>query len=596
MCGINGFIGKNEAELQSMNAALFHRGPDFEGSFFDEHISLGHTLLSIRDVTEASKQPYCKDTSPWVLLFNGQIYNTKDLKKKLDPSYAAVELDTAILFGIIEKYGWNFIDHIHGMYAITLYNKEEGLLKLYRDPTGQKGLYYYHKNNELIFSSEIKGILAHSNVNKMVDEEAVSLSLNFGYLFGNKTLFSYIRKLEPSSCFSYSLKTKQSSYSFFESTAPSYYDNDPEKAFQKLIDEHLLSKQDVAINLSGGLDSSLLFFLMQKNGHQTTSYTTRFDIQEGNFNHDADLAKQLAKEYGANHREILVTKDSYFDNFIESYRTIEEPNYNVSLPTYLITAKTEGRNGDHKRVILSGDGGDELFCGYSYYKTANTMQNQMRWLTPPLYNLLKNYRNHTSYDFSRMEDRWSFFKKFTNPPSTHNFNHREDIAKALRPLYDLYANKDKKGAYPMMFADRFLWLPGENFIRSDKQYMSQSVELRSPLSYHPFRLHFDTLLKSDEYRGETMNKLLLRRLFTDKLPDYITKRAEKTGWRAPIEHWYDKRFKNLFLAIINNKREGGIVDWPRIKKQLESKDSWPGKKFHLYLSLAILADNYQIDL
>lgn len=596
MCGINGFIGTNPTKITKMNKSLFHRGPDFAGTFIDDHVSLGHTLLSIREVADSSKQPYTKENSPWILLFNGQIYNTEQLKKDLPNSYTSVSLDTAILFATIEKYGWDFITKIHGMFTIALYNKNEQTIKLYRDPSGQKHLYYYQCNGQFIFSSEIKGILAFGDIDKTIDEEAISLSLNFGYLFGNKTIFSRIKKLEVSSCLSYDIKNKKISYDFFNSRAPHYYDTNPEKAFTQLINEHLLSKQEVAINLSGGLDSSILFHLMSDVGHEITSYTTRFDIQEGNFNHDADLATRLAKDYGATHKEILVTRDTYLENFIESYKVVEEPNYNISLPIYFITAKQEGRNGDHKRVILSGDGGDELFSGYPYYKKVDSMYSQMKLLTPPLYTILKNYRNHTHYNFKNSGDQWAFFKQFSKPPTTKNFNHLPFIAKTLEPLREMYANREKHGGYDAMLADRFLWQAGENFVRSDKQYMHESIEIRSPLSYHPFRLHFDTILSNDDYQTEAENKIFLRRLFTDKLPDYIIHRTEKTGWRAPIERWYDKRFKNLFLDIISNRRGGGIVDWPRIKKQLEESDTWPGKTFHLYLSLAILADNYNIDL
>jgi asparagine synthase (glutamine-hydrolysing) len=596
MCGINGFIGNSKEALQKMNAALSHRGPDFAGTYIDEAVSLGHTLLSIREAASHSQQPFVKEGSPWVLLFNGQIYNTEQLKKELPASYEHTDLDTAILFATIEKYGWDFIYHIHGMFGIALYNKQEGVIKLYRDPTGQKGVYYYLKGNDFIFSSEIKGIITHSHIDRSGSEEAVVTALNFGYLFGDLTLFKYIKKLEPSSCLTYNILNNTSSYDFYKSTAPNYYQEKGMGAFEQLLDEHLLSKQEVAINLSGGLDSSLLFDLMQRRGHTVHSYTTRFDIEKDNFNEDAELAKRLAKDYNGSHHEILVTKDTYYSAFVESYKTIEEPNYNISLPTYLITAQTEGVRGDHKRVILSGDGGDELFCGYPYYRDAQKMKQQMSLLTPPLYSLLKNYRNNTHYDFKEVADRFAFFKRFTRTPTKSTLSPLPTLHKALDPLYNLYAQKKDSGMYDMMLGDRFLWLPGENFIRSDKLYMHESIELRSPLSYHPFRLFIDSVLKENEYRNDTENKVYLRKLFTGRLPSYITERKKKTGWRAPIEYWYDARFKSLFLDIINTQRGGGLIDWPLIKKEIEKSATWPGKYSHLYCSLAILSTHFNLDL
>lgn len=178
MCGINGFNFVSPQLIQTMNEKLAHRGPDYSGTYVDEQVSLGHTLLSIRGEPERSQQPFKKEeSSPWVLLFNGQIYNVDQIKSRfLDPAFQDEELDTAILFQLIEKRGWDFIDHIHGMFAIALYHRKENQIRLYRDPTGQKALYYYWKGAEFIFSSEIKGILAHPTVSAETDFKGVTIA------------------------------------------------------------------------------------------------------------------------------------------------------------------------------------------------------------------------------------------------------------------------------------------------------------------------------------------------------------------------------------------------------------------------------------
>jgi len=603
MCGINGFIKTaNTADsLAVMNTALKHRGPDFSGTYTDSDVCLGHTLLSIRGDLEKSEQPVSKTGSPWVLLFNGQLYNTKHLQRFLGHEYSTEELDTTLLYGAILHEGINFAEHIAGMYAIVLYNKETKEISLLRDHSGQKNIYYYHKDGDFIFSSEIKGILIHKHISREVDEEGVALATTIGYIPGSKTLFKYIKKLEPGNFLTYSLTTKEITLQRASYFKESFSENTKE-ALQELVALHLQSKERVALNLSGGLDSSILLHEMSAAGHTLSTYTTRFVGGHEKYNRDADLAQLLAKEYGAQHHEIEVTKELFLENLQEAYATIEEPNYNITNPAYLITAKTEGRNGDNNRVILSGDGGDEIFGGYPYYLTSKKMSLQSLFLTPWLFNILKNKRNGTALDFSDPVMRWYFFKKMSFNASTKSPS-ESVLLPYLKTLFNSQTNgsveysAQKDPVFQLMLADRIFWLPNENFIRSDKLYMSQSIELRSPFAYQPFRDFIDKKNKPQSLISAKNNKLFIRKLYDGKLPDYITKRSDKTGWRSPLHDWYDKSYKDLFLEIISQvEKNQGLIDWKRIKTLIENTDQWPKKYIHLYLSLAILSTNLNIEL
>jgi asparagine synthase (glutamine-hydrolysing) len=580
-----------------MNTALRHRGPDAVGTYHTDTIHLGHTLLSIRDVPEHSRQPVETPTSPWVLLFNGQIYNTEQLKRALGLQHD-VTADTTILFKTIERHSWNFIRHIHGMYAIVLYNRDEKIVRLYRDPSGQKVLYYYHKGGAFIFSSEIKAILKHPHIDRNVDYDAVTLAAHFGYIPGHKTLFTYIGKVNPSECITFDIVERTLSKAEFESDAPQYFSENMSEAFSQLVREHLQSREQVTVNLSGGLDSSLLVYEMAHVGYKIETYTTHFETDEISFNEDAGLAKRLAREYGTQHHEIPITKSSYFDNFIESYRHIEEPNFNISLPIYLQTAKAEGADGDKHRVVLSGDGGDEIFGGYPYYRKNIRIDRLLRMLTPSLFNLIKNHRNNTDVRFEDVRERWFFFRdfyqRFTRSTSFDAERYVKSISEAFFHMYQ----KRSDSIYQCMLMDRLTWLANENFIRSDKLFMSETMELRSPLAYHPFRLYIDAKLpRENPYFDRQYNKTFLRGQYDGKLPDYIVHRKTKTGWRAPIAYWYDARFKKLFLEILSPMQGGGgVVDWHNVTRQVEQSDGWPGKYIHLYLSLAILAKEYKLDL
>lgn len=597
MCGINGFNFKDQEKLEKMNSRLAHRGPDFAGTFFDENISLGHLLLSIRETKAVSKQPFRGEESPeWILLFNGQIYNTDQLKKELNGlDSQKSDLDTYILYKIIEKYGWKFIERIQGMFAICLYNTKEKVVRLYRDPSGQKIIYYYFKDGRFIFSSEIKSIFLHS-VDKAIDPLAIEIAKSLGYIPGEKTLFSNIHKIAPSQCISFELNDKKLTKSFYNSTAPNYFQDDFKSAFQQLVKEHMQSKQKVALNLSGGLDSSILLHEMSELGYDMHTYTTVFRDSHEKFNTDAILAKKLAYDYGSTHKEIIVTKETYRDLFVEAYKIPEEPDFNVSLPIYLQTAIQEGVKNDRNRVIISGNGGDEIFGGYPHYYQSAQIKKWINILTPWIYNLIKNSRNHTNLNFNDFDERWFFFRKFSNSATNNTLSSILDyIQESIHPLVSMYA-QNKNDVYQTMLRERFLWMPGENFLQADKLYMSQSAELRSPLSYHPFRLYSDKKLDKNDYTNKQSNKLFLRKLYNGKLPDYITKRTDKTGWRAPIIDWYDNTFRTLFLDILAGQKNDQFVDWKSIRKQIESRNDWPGKNIHLYLSLAILSKEYNIDL
>lgn len=601
MCGINGYIkrGGNITSIEDMNKALIHRGPDYAGTYEDETIALGHTLLSIRETPDLSHQPYTKENSPWVLLFNGQLYNTAALKKEIGKEFSGVDLDTSLLFGIIEKYGWDFIYYIQGMFAIALYNKVEGVIRIYRDPSGQKNLYYYQKNDAFIFSSEIKSILSHT-IDKEMDEEAVMVSVHIGYIPGNKTIFKHIKKLDPSEYVHYSLTKNELRNEYYKSEAKEYYPENFEKAFEILVEEHLQSKEKVALNLSGGLDSSLILHEMSGQRKEIHTYTTFFDIENGGekFNRDALLARKLAHDYKTDHHEIVVSKKSFLQNLTESFSIIEEPNFNISLPVYLQTAKIEGMQGDKNRVILSGDGGDEIFGGYPHYQESLRMEKQIKLLSPFIFNRIKNYRNNTDFNFANIDERWFFFRDFYFRAMLQDSS--KDVLtylkKSIAPLVDMYGNK-KDAVYQTMLRDRFLWMPGENFIRSDKLYMSQSVEMRSPLSYHPFRLFCDKKLRTTDYVDKSGNKLFLRNLYSGKLPDYITKRPDKTGWSSPVSLWYDKEYKKVFLEILQSvKNNHSLIDWQKVIKRVEENETWPGKYIHLYLSLAILSKKFNVEI
>jgi asparagine synthase (glutamine-hydrolysing) len=531
-----------------------------------------------------------------VLLFNGQIYNTSEIiEQHLQNEVITSALDTELIYKLIEKYGWGFISKIQGMFSIALYNKNENIIKLYRDASGQKNLYYYYDGSNIIFSSEIKSILTH-NIDKQASKNSVEISCTIGYIPGVNTLFKNIYKLLPSEVITYNLNSRKLLKEFYRSVSTDSYNR--ETILSNVIGDHLQSQYKVSLNLSGGLDSSLILHEASKLDYKLDTYTTYFDIDKKHMlNEDAMLARRLSKDYGTNHNEILITKSSYYDNLVESYSLVEEPNYNISLPVYLQTAKYEGVNGDKKRVILSGDGGDEVFGGYSYYLANNKYDFFIRLLTPYIFNKLKNNKE-TKYKYQNISHRWLSFKNMGNSFLSNAFE-ASDVLEYVDNIYNSYIKLygvSKNSIHNMMMLDRIIWLASENFIRSDKLFMSQSLELRSPLSYMPLRNFFDRNLSRNEYINKENNKLFLRKKYQDELPNYILNKP-KSGWRAPVDIWYDKKYKDLFLDVFSEvENNNNLINWTSIKKTVYKNHQWPGKHMHLYLSLAILSNKYKLNI
>lgn len=589
MCGIVGISTKDEKTGAYMLSQIHHRGPDWHATWSSEGMTLGHTLLSIRAKTEDSKQPVTQQHSEWVLVFNGQLYNIPEIKTLLPKEYENEVLDTKLLFALIEKKGWRFIEYIQGMFAIGLYNKKEKELRLYRDQSGQKTIYYTHGTAPFMFASEIRALLATNTIPTTPDTEGVRIAQSIGYIPGYKTLFAHIRKLQPGEVVTIR-DTTSPSRAFFTTNTTSFENHSPQDALTETIALHLAAKKEVVLNLSGGLDSSVLLHEMSQLQERVHTYTTRFVSADDSVNTDADLAQQLAREYKTIHTEILITSELFKEQLRAAYETIEEPNYNISLPTYLCVAQTEGISGKGHRVVLSGDGGDELFGGYPFYKQALRYSLLGSRFSSHAVNLYKYLRDGMYWNFSNPIELWLRTKTLRTTAQEKNsiISYLTDI---LPPNY--LATTDP--VQQMMLLDRLFWLPNENFIRSDKLYMSQSLELRSPLAYPPLRTYFDTRYTAHDYFGDGTNKHALRLLYKNKLPDYIVTRKDKTGWRSPVHAWWDKEYKDLFSQTFSEAPRG-TIDWNALSKKVQEQETWPGKRFHLYFSLAVLSKKYNLPL
>jgi asparagine synthase (glutamine-hydrolysing) len=595
MCGFTGINTCSLNFIEHANKLMKYRGPDYSGTYVDQNMSIGHVLLSLRGSVSDGMQPVMSETNPWVLVFNGQIYNTKKICS--DNGIIEVPSDTLILYQLIVKFGWDFYKYIDGMYAIALYNKNNSQIRLYRDSAGQKPLYYYHKNNIFLFSSELKVILSHPSINKSLDEESTLVSLSLGYIPAPNTLWKFIKKVNISEFIIFDIKNN-SLYkeSFFKDLPEKNSQTNPKKLIEDTLSEHLQSNTDIKINLSGGLDSSLIYALANRMGYKLESFTTKYETNSSILNEDAFLARKLAKKYGGKHYEININQDAYLNQFIEAYETIEEPCYNQAAPSHFIMAKFQ-KNNSKSKIVLSGDGGDEVFSGYTIYKKNKIFDQYNLPLVRNFFNLYKNRRAAIKFDYFNSFERWLGFKCFFNG---EYIIEEKDIKSYLLKYeaefnsYCEYHNKKSNSTKNHMLADRFFWLTNENFNRIDKIFMSQSIEVRSPFSYQPLRDYFDLNIQAADIEQSQTSKQYIKKMYKDFLPDYIINH-KKSGWASPVSDWYNDKTKNLFLDIISNvEKNDQLINWKKLKQKIIESDRYPGKWLYSYLSLAILSNKFSI--
>lgn len=578
MCGIFGAINENLTSHYRLHEAfnlLSHRGQDNSKAIIWQNCFIAHKLLALSGEIEESIQPVESDR--YILVFNGQIYNIKDIYDKYGFEYLDKNPDTKCLFKLINEYGIEIIKYLNGMYAIAIIDKKNELLYLCRDQSGQKNIYYYLSNNKIAFSSEIKSLL------KLYMPEAsisgINIALTYGYNPSNETIYQNIYKLRPGELVTYNIKNGNflSSYNEFESINIALKNN-ISFALSDQISTHFKSTRKVGINLSGGVDSSVIAYELNERDINFDVFTTKFIDATDEYNEEYYIAENYAKKLGKKFNPIEFSSADYLNNLYSSYATIEEPNYNRSIPLYYHTSKYISDHFKDIKVLFSGDGGDELFYGYNHYKDKIWHDYIIKYFGIKNYNILVKLIRSNSNILNNYDE---FYHKLRGLE-----NHK---------LVGLYPNIENTNMLPnILFRDRLMWLANENFIRSDKIYMRNTIELRSPFASQEIRYIIDNNVQYSKNFKNYYNKYLLRQLYFNKIPDNIIKRRKKVGWASPIEQWYSDKFYSLYNDIIPNDRR--IINWPEVRRKYLSKDTPPNKRFFTYLSLAIISYQNNISI
>lgn len=583
MCGIFLFPKKYENQINETFDILKHRGPDAQNIFKDNNIFIGHNLLQIRGDIEESTQPQISDCGRYVLAFNGQIYNSEEIDKKHNFSNNS-NLDTKTIINLINYEGLKFIEKIEGMFAIIVYDRIKETIHFYRDPSGQKNLYYYFHNGEIIICSEIQPIF--NLIKKInINNESLYENLIIGYNLSSQTIYEHINKLLPGEEIQFNLKFKTIKKNLYKKIKNTNSNLSIEELLEKNINNHLITKKKIAINLSGGLDSNIILYEALKKNLNINVFSTKFIDANDMYNEDYNKAKSIAKINNLNFFSVEIEKKEYIDKFIKTFSLMEEPNRNINNPIYFINYENQKKN--YFRTIVSGDGGDEIFIGYQYY------------FSRKIFNLI----NFSS--LSKIYDWFNYFKRYNSFNSEFiNLNYFSKKSIFLNKLIvtnkiftkyiqNFYKNIKLKSNFHLPLLDQIFWLPNEIFLRSDKLGMWNSLETRAPFCDFEIRERFINHWETKDFRTK-INKEFIRKKYIDKLDNSIIKNTKKTGWTVPQEWLNDKKLKENILDIMP-KRDHEIILWSKIKNYIEKNNSIKKKFLYPLISIAILFNKNKIN-
>ncbi|MBN4051517.1 asparagine synthase (glutamine-hydrolyzing) [bacterium AH-315-M05] len=584
MCGIAGFYSQNKSftkeGLIQMTSSLAHRGPDAEGYFQDEVVGLGHKRLSIIDLSDAANQPMHSLCNRYVIIYNGEVYNFKEIAQKLNIQFKTTS-DTEVILESFAKWGLDFVNKLNGMFALAIYDKQEKKLFLFRDRMGIKPLFYYWDGKNFAFASELKSLLKLKliNENKALNNSAISIFLHLGYIPEPLTIYQNIYKF-PSGHYSIistnNLSLKK--YWNIEENVKSELICDFMEAKSKLnellissVKYRLVSDVPYGTFLSGGTDSSLITAIAQKITDQPVK-TFSVGFKESKYN-EAPYSKAIADYLGTDHHEFIVSYKDAIPLVEQMINVYDEPYSDSSaIPTMLISKLAR----QHVTMTLSGDGGDELFFGYGSYKWAKRLTNPylISLKTPISYILSKSPNRYKRMEY--LLKYWSREKSKSHISSQEQYLFSEhEIQNMLTNEYKIpfnldedYLNSSRKltPIEEQAIFDIKYYLKDDLLVKVDRASMKYSLENRVPLLDHrivEFALNLSPSLK---IKGKNQ-KYLLKEVLYDYIPNKYFKRP-KWGFAIPLNLWLKNELKYLIDDYLSEQviNKYAIVKYPAVKK------------------------------
>ncbi len=578
MCGICGSANSNGAIPRKLDEAvelLAYRGPDDQGTYFGNNFSFGHTRLAIQDGANA-KQPMASYSGRHILVFNGEIYNHFDLRELLPNHPWRTESDTETVVELFENLGETVVSHFVGMYAFGIMDTERDILTLARDPNGEKPLFYSILEGEICFASEARIVASISGIDPTLDVNVLPQLLKYGYLNPKESFIKGIIPLLPGQIIKWNgarveLKTNRNMDGGTRqsgSLVPSI-----RYLVETAVQRTLLADEKVGVMLSGGIDSSIIAAISAKQIESLPTFTFALTKDSA----DATYARLMSRRIKSEHHEITINPKELAEEIERIITSLPQPFADSAvIPTNLLSqiARTK------VKVLLSGDGADEVFAGYGYYDKYrnNKRTGKIESFTmESLYHLLKNSRYKkinklresvresklTSGRISVQESWDEDLAAFTNHElgkmlGTKNF----ELHKGL-----ISTESGNSNFWNVLQADREIYLTGNILQKSDLGGMLGSIEIRAPY----LDKHLDQYIKRNIIDPNLLTKKILYTAFSDLIPDSIFNR-KKTGFGAPLEEWFaNKDVKRLVDSVIRNRmaRIYSHLDYEKSNKFIE---------------------------
>lgn len=579
MCGFVGFCSKNVKDknvIKEMNNQIIHRGPDSDGYYFDKDVNFGFRRLSIIDLHEGS-QPILNESGDTAIIFNGEIYNYQELREGLvAKGYKfKTHTDTEVILHGYEEYGEEgILAKLRGMFAFTIWDSKKEKLFGARDHFGIKPYYYALLDGDLLFGSEVKSFLKYPKFKKAVNEKALKHYLVFQYNPLEETFFKGVKKLRPGHYYIYE-NGKMEIKTYYNLTLD-YKDMTFDEAVGKIEKEveesvkyHKISDVEVGSFLSGGVDSSYVVATALPD----KTFSVGFDNKGFN---ETMYAKELSDSLGIKNFAKLITPDEFFEGINKVQYYSDEPHANLSsVPLYFLSKLAS----EQVKVVLSGEGADELFAGYNEYADA-LPQRMYRKLPFSLRHKLylkykdrKHFRGQTiilKYG-QKVEDRYIgpaeiMTDELANSLVTSKYKNSETSRDLTKKYYDEVKNMDDVSK--RLYLDMKMWIVEDILLKADKMTMANSIELRVPLLDKKMWELARTIPVKHKVHNE-ITKYAFRRAAKNKLPEDWAKRR-KLGFVVPFVLWIkEEKYYKIVKEVFNKDFVSEFFDKDKINKLLD---------------------------
>lgn len=590
MCGFVGFCddSKNKKKIiRDMADIIKHRGPDSDGYYVDNNIALGFRRLSIIDLDKGS-QPIFNEDKDKVIVFNGEIYNYKEIREELKSKghKFSTNTDTEVILHGYEEYKEDILNKLRGMFAFVIYDIKEKSLFGARDFYGIKPFYYYYDNENFLFGSEIKSFLGNPNFKKELNKDMLSQYLTFQCSIGEDTFFKNTYKLLPGHYFIYKDK---------ELKVKKYYEVKLEPNDDKSLDEwvsgirevidnsvlaHKVSDVEVGSFLSSGVDSSLIAKLSSVD----KTFTVGYDNKKYS---EIDYAKEFSDKINVSNVSKKISKEEYFKEFSNVQYYMDEPLADASAVMLYFLSKTASK---HVKVCLSGEGADEIFGGYNIYHEPYSVSwyNKIPYFIRKCIGILVYpFRNYTGFNFlyrrsKKIEDRYignAFIFEPNDAKKIVNFNYGNKTYKDFtKPYYDKVSDLDV--VTKMQYIDFNFWLIYDILLKADKMSMANSLEVRVPYLDREV-IEYASKLPSKYKIVGNETKYAFRKVAKEELADKVADK-KKLGFPVPIREWLKEddvyqEVKNMFLEseyFFKPKKIIKLLDDHKAEKRDNSRKIW----------------------